>query len=181
MKVILNDHVEHLGERGQVVDVKPGYARNFLLPKRLAYLDTEGNRRLFEQDQKTWEEMDLKRRSEAEQVAAALEGVELIFERRASEKDVLFGSVTVHDIVSELAARGIEIEKRRVVLDNPIKELGSYEIAVNVHREISMTLPVHVVRPGEEPKAKAEAPEAVEVEAAVASAAEPEPVQEADA
>ncbi|NOZ79199.1 MAG: 50S ribosomal protein L9 [Acidobacteria bacterium] len=164
MKVILNEYVEHLGERGVVVEVKPGYARNYLLPKRLAYIDTPGNRKLFEQEQKQWEETDLKRRSAAEQVAAGLEGVELIFERRASEKDVLFGSVTTHDIAAELASRGIEIDRRKINLSNPIKELGSFKVPVVVHREITVTLPVYVVRPGEQPVTSE--PE-VEAEAAV--------------
>ncbi|MCG6964826.1 MAG: 50S ribosomal protein L9 [Acidobacteria bacterium] len=155
MKVILNDYVEHLGERGQTVTVKPGYARNYLLPKRLAYLDTPGNRRLFQQEQKTWEEMDLKRRSAAEQLAASLEGIELVFERRAGENDVLFGSVTTHDIAGQLAERGVEVDKRRVILASPFKELGSFQVTLQVHRDIAVTLPVHVVRPGEEPRAAA--------------------------
>ncbi len=155
MKVILNDYVEHLGERGQVVEVKPGYARNYLLPKKLAYLDTPGNRRLFEQEQKRWEEMDLRRRSAAEQVAASLEGLELIFERRAGERNVLFGSVTTADIAAGLAEKGVEIDRRKVGLDHPIKELGSFEVPIAIHREITVHLPVHVVRPGEEPGAEA--------------------------
>ena len=94
MKVILNDHIEHLGERGDSVVVKPGYARNYLVPKGLAYLDTPGNRMRFEQEQNRWEEMDLHRRSAAEKVAAAMHGYGARFERRAGEKDVLFGSVS---------------------------------------------------------------------------------------
>ncbi len=183
MKVILNEYVEHLGERGAVVEVKPGYARNYLLPKRLAYLDTPGNRKRFEQEQKQWEEVDLKRRSAAEQIAASLEGVELIFERRASEKDVLFGSVTTHDIAAELAARGIEIDRRKIDLSNPIKELGSFGVPVAIHRDITVTLPVHVVRPGEQPVRPEDnagpAGEAGEVaQAEEPSAAEPEPAPE---
>ncbi len=162
MRVILNDHVEHLGERGKVVDVKPGYARNYLLPKGLAYVDTPGNRKLFEQEQKRWEELDLKRRSAAEQVAASLEGVELLFERRASEKDVLFGSVTTHDIAAALAERGIEIDRRKIQLHSPIKELGSFEVPVAIHREITVSIPVHVVRPGEQPGAAGAAETATE-------------------
>jgi len=154
MKVILNDYVEHLGERGQVVDVKPGYARNYLLPKKLAYLDTPGNRRLFEQEQKRWEEMDLRRRSAAEQLAASLQGIELLFERRAGEKDVLFGSVTTADIAAQLEEKGVKIDRRKVGLDHPIKELGSFQVPIGIHREITVDIPVHVVRPGEEPGAQ---------------------------
>lgn len=148
MKVILNDHVEHLGERGASVEVKPGYARNYLLPQGLAYLDTPGNRRLFEQQQNRWQEMDLKRRSAAEAIQASMEGVELLFERRAGEKDVLFGSVTTADIGRELVEKGFEIDKRRVHLADVIKELGNFEAVVNIHRDIAVTIPVHVVRPG---------------------------------
>lgn len=151
MKVILNDYIEHLGERGDSVDVKPGFARNYLLPKALAYPDTPGNRRRFEQEQHHWEEMDLSRRSAAEALAKGLDGVELMFERRAGEKDVLFGSVNVADIAKELDGKGFEIDRKRVMLDHPIKELGNYEVDINVHRDIKVTLPVFVVRPGEEP------------------------------
>jgi large subunit ribosomal protein L9 len=151
MKVILNDYIEHLGERGDSVVVKPGFARNYLLPKGLAYPDTPGNRRRFEQEQKRWEEMDLGRRSAAEVLAKEIDGTEMLFERRASEKDVLFGSVSVADIAKDLADKGFEIDRKRVMLDHPIKELGNYEVDINVHRDIKVTLPVFVVRPGEEP------------------------------
>jgi large subunit ribosomal protein L9 len=150
MKLILNDHVEHLGERGDSVVVKPGYARNYLLPKGLAYLDTPGNRRRFEQEQRTWEEMDLERHSAAEKVAAEIQGTELRFERRAGEKDVLFGSVNVADIARGLAEQGFEIDRRRVMLDHPIKELGSFEVTIQIHRDIPVSIPVHVTRPGDQ-------------------------------
>ena len=150
MKVILNDFVENLGERSETVEVKPGYARNYLLPRRLAYPDTPGNRKRFAQEQKHWEDMDLGRRGAAEKVAAGLTGVELRFDRRAGENDVLFGSVNAADIVRELAAKGFEMERRRVDLDEPIKSLGRYEIVVSIHRDIRVTIPVYVARPGEQ-------------------------------
>jgi len=188
MKVILNDHVEHLGERGDSVVVKPGYARNYLLPKGLAYLDTAGNRKRFEQEQRTWEEMDLGRRAAAEKVAQAMQGTELLFERRAGEKGVLFGSVNMVDISRELAQRGFDIERRRVRLEHPIKELGSHDVDIAVHPEISVTVPVHVVRPGGQPAPRKETEAVAEAEAAeVAEVAEgaqeiieaqPEPVIE---
>jgi large subunit ribosomal protein L9 len=159
MTVILNDYIEHLGERGDSVKVKPGYARNYLLPKGLAYIDTPGNRKRFDEEQHRWEEMDLKRRSAAESIFSEMQGLELIFERRAGEKDVLFGSVTSVDIAKELVARGFDIDKRRVLLSDPIKELGSTTVDIHVHRDINVTVPIHVVRPGEQPKA-AEAEEA---------------------
>ena len=155
MKIILNDHIENLGERGDSVAVKPGYANNYLLPKGLAYPDTPGNRRQYDQDQKRWEEMDLTRRGAAEKLAADLEGTKLAFERRAGEKNVLFGSVNSADIQRELAEKGFDIDRKRIRLEAAIKELGAYDILVHVHREIDVTIPVTVVRPGEDPNAAA--------------------------
>ena len=153
MKVILNDYIEHLGERGDSVVVKRGYANNYLLPKGLAYPDTPGNRRRFDQEQNNWEEMDLERRSAGEKLAASLEGTKLAFERRAGEKDVLFGSVSVTDIHRELQERGFDFDRKRILLEHPIKELGAVDVVVQIHRDISVTIPVRVVRPGEDPDA----------------------------
>lgn len=155
MKVILNDYIEHLGERGDSVSVKPGYANNYLLPKGLAYHDTPGNRRRFEQEQKHWEEMDLERRSAGEKLAADLEGTRLAFERRAGEKDVLFGSVSVADIHRALQDRGFDLDRKRIILEHPIKELGAFNVVIQIHRDISVTIPITVVRPGEDPEAVA--------------------------
>ncbi len=166
MTVILTDHVEHLGNRGDVVRVKPGYARNFLLPKGLAYPDTVTNRRRFNEEQTTWQEMDLARRSEAEQLAAKLAATELVFERRAGETDALFGSVSLVDIANELAARGLEIDRRRILLGEPIKSLGSAAVKVKVFQDLVVPVTVHVVRPGEQPGQAAA--EAVEAEAETA-------------
>ena len=153
MKVILNDYIEHLGERGDSVVVKRGYANNYLLPKGLAYPDTSGNRRRFDQEQNHWEEMDTERRSAGEKLAASLEGTKLAFERRASEKDVLFGSVSVADIHRELQERGFDFDRRRILLEHPIKELGAVNVEIQIHREITVNIPVRVVRPGEDPDA----------------------------
>jgi large subunit ribosomal protein L9 len=153
MKVILNDYIEHLGERGDSVAVKRGYANNYLLPKGLAYPDTPGNRRRFDQEQNNWEEMDLERRSAGEKLAASLEGTRLAFERRAGEKDVLFGSVSVADIHRELQERGFDFDRKRILLEHPIKELGAVDVVIQIHRDISVNIPVRVVRPGEDPDA----------------------------
>jgi len=155
MRVILNDYIEHLGERGDSVVVKRGYANNYLLPKGLAYPDTPGNRRRFEQEQKGWEEMDLERRSAGEKLAAELDGTKLAFERRAGEKDVLFGSVNIADIHRELQARGFDLDRKRILLEHPIKELGAFDVVVQIHRDIQVTLPIRIVRPGEDPDAVA--------------------------
>ena len=155
MKLILNDHIEHLGERGQSVVVKAGYANNYLLPKGLAYPDTPGNRKRYEQDQTKWEEMDLTRQTAAQQLASELDGTKLAFERRAGENDVLFGSVTVAEIGRELVERGFDIDRRRIMLEHPIKALGQSDVVVHIHRGIDVTIPVRVVRPGEDPDAVA--------------------------
>jgi large subunit ribosomal protein L9 len=178
MKVILNDFIEHLGERGDSVAVKPGFARNYLLPKGLAYPDTPGNRRRFEQEQKHWEELDLSRRSAADAIAKDIDGTELIFERRAGEKDVLFGSVTVADITGELAEKGFDIDRKRIMLDHPIKEIGNYEVMISIHRDVQVTLPVFVVRPGEEPNRGADEAviDASAAEHFVPDAPEPTPI-----
>lgn len=184
MKVILNDFIEHLGERGDSVVVKPGFARNYLLPKGLAYPDTPGNRRRFEQEQKHWEELDLSRRSAAEVLAKDIEGTELLFERRAGERDVLFGSVSVADIAGELADKGFEIDRKRIMLDHPIKAIGNFEVDINIHRDIKVSLPVFVVRPGEEPdragedEAPVETADVPEVVEAPEAAVEPEAATE---
>lgn len=155
MKIILNDHIEHLGERGESVAVKPGYANNYLFPKGLAYPDTPGNRKRFEQEQTKWEEMDLSRSSAAQKLAAELDGTKLSFERRAGENDILFGSVTSADIGRALTDRGFDIDRRRILLDSPIKQLGSTDVVIHIHRGIDVTIPVRVVRPGEDPDAVA--------------------------
>ncbi|MDX2437296.1 MAG: 50S ribosomal protein L9 [Acidobacteriota bacterium] len=155
MKLILNDHIENLGERGQSVVVKAGYANNYLLPKGLAYPDTPGNRKRYEQDQTKWEEMDLTRQTAAQQLASELDGTKLAFERRAGENDVLFGSVTVAEIGRELVERGFDIDRRRIMLEHPIKALGQSDVVVHIHRGIDVTIPVRVVRPGEDPDAVA--------------------------
>ncbi len=157
MKIILNDYVEHVGERGDTVEVKPGFARNYLIPKGLAYPDSPGNRRRFEREQSHWEAVDLKRRTAAEKAAHELDGIELLFERRAGERDVLFGSVTSVDIAKALADKGYEIDRRKVLLDDPIKALGRYEVQIHIHRAIKVTIPLDVVRPGEQPGAPAAA------------------------
>lgn len=170
MKVILNDFIEHLGERGDSVSVKPGYANNYLIPKGLAYFDTPGNRKRFQQEQKTWEQQDTQRRGAAEKLAAQLKGTKLAFERRAGEKDVLFGSVTAADIAAALADRGFEIDRRRIVLEHPIKELGAVDVVINIHRGIDVVVPVRVVRPGEDPDALAPEYEEGVLEAGVQAA-----------
>jgi large subunit ribosomal protein L9 len=114
--------------------------------------------------------MDLERRSAAEKVAVEIKGTELLFERRVGEKDVLFGSVSVLDISRELADKGFNFERRRIRLDHPIKELGTYDVDVQIHRDVKVTVPVHVVRPGGQPEPAQD--EAAQVEEAEVTAAD---------
>jgi large subunit ribosomal protein L9 len=135
-KVILQEDIEKLGHRGDVVDVKPGYARNFLLPKKLAIEATTGNMKALERirgalAKKTATELDA-----AQKQAAALNGVELHFTRKTGENDQLFGSVTSGDIADALEAQGFKIDKRQVQLHDPLKALGDFPVKIKVFRDV---------------------------------------------
>ena len=153
MKVILNEHVEHLGDRGTTCDVKPGYARNYLIPKGLAYTATATNLARFKQESKSWDETEAKEKTTAEALAAKLVGVELKFTRRAGEGDALYGSVTAADITEALAKKGFEIDRRRVELAHHIKRLGTFTAEVHLHRDVRAPITLHVEREGEEANA----------------------------
>jgi len=149
MKVILNDHVPNLGDRGAVCDVKPGYARNYLIPKGLAYVLNDANRARFEQEQKRWEQKQARERTAAEDLAARLAGTELSFRRRAGEGDALYGSVTASDVADALAERGFDIDRRRIQIAHHIKRLGTHEATVHLHRDVRVPITIHVEREGE--------------------------------
>ncbi len=144
MKVILNDHVESLGDRGTTVEVKPGFARNFLIPKGLAYEATPANLARFKQETKRWEVRQTKEKGEAEAMAATLAGIELTFRRRAGEEDILYGSVTASDIADALAEKGITIERRKVALAQHIKRLGTFTAEIHLHRDVRVPITLHV-------------------------------------
>jgi large subunit ribosomal protein L9 len=159
MKVILNDHVEHLGDRGATIEVKRGFARNYLIPKNLAYEATPANLARFKQETKGWKQKEAHEKGTAEATAARLAGVELTFLRRAGEGDALYGSVTTSDVADALAERGLEIDRRRIELAQHIKRLGTFTAEVHLHREVRVPIALHVEREGE-PDAEAAAPEA---------------------
>jgi large subunit ribosomal protein L9 len=144
MKVILNDHVEHLGERGATIEVKPGFARNYLIPKGLAYRPTAANLARFKQEQKRWEVKEATEKVEAEAQAVHLTGIELTFKRRAGEGDALYGSVTSSDVAEALHERGIKIDRRRIELAQHIKRLGTFTAEIHLHREVRVPLTLHV-------------------------------------
>jgi large subunit ribosomal protein L9 len=145
MEVILREHVDNLGRRGDVVRVADGYGRNYLLPRKLALPVTEANRKQIERERKIAEVREAAEKQEAETVAARMSEVALVFARRVGENDTLYGSVTSADIAEALAAKQFEVEKRRVVLAEPLKQLGEFDVPVKIHREVSATVKVKVV------------------------------------
>ncbi len=144
MKVILTDEVRGLGNRGDVVTVAAGYARNFLLPKELAYPATEGNVKRLEQEKRRYELKVGKDREAAQQVASAVEGVTIVLKKKAGEHDALYGSVTASELAEALGAKGITVDKRRIELEEPIKRLGQHTVHVKLHREVTAGITVDV-------------------------------------
>ena len=145
MEVILLKHMEHLGRRGEVVAVAAGYARNYLLPRKLAMRATSGAKRLIDQEARKFETLDLRVRTDAEELASRLQQTELSLAAKADEDGKLYGSVTSHDVHAALTAKGIELERKRVVLDHPIKTTGEYEVSVKLHLDVQGTVKVTVV------------------------------------
>jgi large subunit ribosomal protein L9 len=136
MKLILQEDVEKLGTRGELVDVAEGYARNFLLPRKLGLEATPGNMKRLEKMRSAFAKKEAVERGDAQKLAEMLAGVSLSLSRKAGESDQLFGSVTSADIAEALAAQGYAIDKRKIVLENPIKTIGEFEIPVKLHRDI---------------------------------------------
>jgi large subunit ribosomal protein L9 len=146
MEVILREHVEHLGRRGDVVKVADGYARNYLLPRKLALTVTEGNRKQIERERQSVEKREADERVAAEAMAARFAGLEIAIARRVGETEALYGSVTSADIAEALAAKGFEVDRRRVQLAEPIKQLGEFDVPVRLHRDVTATIKVVVTR-----------------------------------
>jgi large subunit ribosomal protein L9 len=144
MEVILRDHVEHLGRRGEIVKVADGYARNYLLPRKLALPATDANRKWVERERKLAEVRDSEERGAAEAVAARLNALELTINRKVGENDQLYGSVTNADIAELLAQKGFEIDRRKILLPDPIKALGENTVPVKLHRDVTAQLKVVV-------------------------------------
>ena len=146
MEVILRTDIENLGRLGEIVKVKPGYARNFLLPQNMAMLATPGNKRLFEQQRKKLQERQNAARSAAQSLAEKLDELTLTIPVRVGEGDKLYGSVTTTIIGDRLAELGFEIDKKKIELDNPIRALGDYAVPVRLYPEVRPELTVSVVR-----------------------------------
>ena len=146
MDVILREHVENLGNRGEVIKVADGYARNFLLPRKLALPATEANKRRVERERHIFEAKEAEEKQTAEAAAARLAGVNLSFARRVGEHDTLYGSVTSADIAEALAAQEVEVDKRKILLTEPLKQLGEFTVPVKIHREVTAEIKVVVVK-----------------------------------
>ena len=146
MDVILREDVEKLGTRGQLVKVAPGYARNFLLPNKMAVAATESNKKIVEQERQAHLRREAKVEGEAKDLGKMLATVEITISQKAGENDQLFGSVTSKDIAEALEKQGYTIERRKIALEEPIKTLGEFKVPVRLHREVSSEITVHVVK-----------------------------------
>ncbi len=176
MQVILLERIEKLGQMGEVVKVKPGYARNYLLPKKKALRATDENLKVFESQRTQLEADNLERRGEAEAVAGKLDGLSVVLIRQAGEGGQLYGSVTARDVAQALNAEKVKVERSQVQLDKVIKVLGLHPVRVRLHPEVSVTITVNVARSEEE--ASAQASEGHEVSAEEQRAAEEAVIQE---
>jgi large subunit ribosomal protein L9 len=146
MEIILREDIEKLGVRGEVVKVAAGYARNYLLPKRLAVAATESNKKIVEQERQAHLRREAKLKGEAEDLAKILGGVTVTIAQKAGENDQLFGSVTAKDIADALEKQNFSIDRRKIQLDEPIKQLGEHKITVRLHREVPTEITVQVVK-----------------------------------
>ena len=146
MEVILREDIEKLGNRGEAVKVADGYARNFLLPKRLAVPATTANKKIIEQERQAHVRREAKEKGEAEDLSKLLSGVSVTIAQKAGDTEQLFGSVTAKDIAEALEKQNFNIERRRIHLDEPIKQLGQYKVAVKLHRDVTAEIEVNVVK-----------------------------------
>src|SRR5262245_34631455 len=148
MEVILREHVDNLGRRGEVVKVADGYARNYLLPRKLALLATDGNKKQIERERVKFEAKEAEERKVAEAMSERLAALEISVSRKVGETEALYGSVTSADIADALAATGFAIDRRKVQLAEPIKKLGTFEVPIKLQRDVVASLKVQVVAEG---------------------------------
>ena len=146
MEVILREDIDKLGNRGEVVKVAPGYARNFLLPKRLAVMASDANKKIVEQERQAHLRKDAKLQSEAQDLSKLLNGVTVTIRQKAGENDQLFGSVGSKDVAEALALNHFTIDRRKVQLDDPIKQLGEYKVPVRLHKNVTAEVTVVVAK-----------------------------------
>lgn len=181
MDVLLCEDVDNLGQRGQVVKVRAGYGRNYLLPQGLAIQASAGNKKMLEEQRRVLAKREQREHLSAKSESEKVQGIELRFDRRVGEHGILFGSVTALDIAEALKDRGIPVERRRIGLREHIKEVGDYEITIKLHRDVTPTIKVLVRKEGaDEAAAEAQAMTAEEAPAAdstPAASAEDEAVE----
>lgn len=146
MRIVLRETVEKLGRRGEVLKVADGYARNYLLPKKLAFEATEANLKRIEQERKVREVHETRERQEAQALADRLSQLSLTAVRKVGENEMLYGSVTNGDVAEMLEKEGFSVDKRKILLDEPIKALGIYDVSVKLHHEVSASVKVWVVK-----------------------------------
>jgi large subunit ribosomal protein L9 len=157
MKVILIEEMRGLGSRGEVVSVKDGYARNFLIPKKIAREATSGNLKAVEQERKKWSLIAQQEKEQAQRAAESVKGVKITVTKRVGDHGQLFGSVTANEIADALHAKGIDVDKRRIELAHPIKTLGLHDVEVKLHKDVAAHIQVEVAPIGVE-KLEEEAP-----------------------
>ena len=150
MEVILREHVDNLGRRGDLVKVADGYARNYLLPRKLALLVTDGNKKQIERERAKFDAKEADERKVVDAVAERLANVEVVIARRVGDTEALYGSVTTADIVQALAAKGFDIDKRKLQLGEPIKKVSEVTVPVKLHRDVTVPVKVRVVAEGKE-------------------------------
>src|SRR5688572_17785873 len=148
MEVILREHVEHLGKRGEVVKVAAGYARNSLLPRKLALPAPDGNKKHVERERRIVEARESQARGVAEALGARLAAVDITIARRVGDTEQLYGSVTSGDIADFLKEKGFDVDKRKLILPEAIKAIGDHDVPLKLHREVTIPLKVHVVKEG---------------------------------
>jgi large subunit ribosomal protein L9 len=146
MEIILREDIDKLGQRGQVVKVAAGYARNFLLPRKLAVPANESNKKIVEQERQAHLRREAKVQADAQDLGKLMAHVEVSIAQKAGENDQLFGSVTSADIAVALEKQGYTIDRKKVHLEEPIKTLGDFKVSLRLHREVAVDIPVHVVR-----------------------------------
>ncbi|MCY4099894.1 MAG: 50S ribosomal protein L9 [Rhodobacteraceae bacterium] len=159
MKLILLEKVNNLGLMGDLVRVKPGYARNYLLPQKKALKNTEENRKYFEDKRVEIEARNLELRNEAQEVSEKIDGQSFIVIRSASETGSLYGSVTKRDIATAATENGLSIDRKQIELNRPFKEIGIYQVKVNLHPEVETSIYINIARTVEEAKAQTDAGE----------------------
>jgi large subunit ribosomal protein L9 len=145
VKIVLREDIDNLGERGQVVNVAPGYARNFLFPKALAFEATAGNMRQIELRKKVWVVREAREADDAKKLAARIAEIKIVIAKKVGENEALYGSVTSQEIADLLKAKGVEVDRRKIQMHDPIRSLGTFAVPIKIHRQVSANVSVEVV------------------------------------